>query len=160
MACVTPVAVWQQNKHENVPIYCRGRKHNTACLGNGLQRAWVLRHDEKNPITKYGESTRPGRDLHSELRDSGPPAAAAPATCSLLSVELLQATAPTQWTIRYCPTRGDLHVDRWIDYLMPVEFSGFRPHRTTEPLTLSWSSSSERILTFRLLFPVPCWGFL
>lgn len=156
MACVTPVAVWQQNKHENVPIYCRGRKHNTACLGNGLQRAWVLRHDEKNPITKYGESTRPGRDLHSELRDSGPPAAAAPATCSLLSG---YSTDPMNHSVLSQP-RGSLHVDRWIDYLIPVEFSGFRPHRTTEPLTLSWSSSSQRILTFRLLFPVPCWGFL
>lgn len=56
-------------------------------------------------------------------------------------------------------TRGSTR-GRWIDYLIPVEFSAFRPHRTTEPLTLSWSSSSERILTFRLLFPVPCWGFL
>lgn len=127
MACVTPVAVWQQNKHENVQIYCRGRKHNTACLGNGLQRAWVLRHDEKNPITKYGESTRPGRDLHSELRDCGPPAAAAPATCSLLSVELLQATAP----FNTVPAEG---IYTWTDGSTIWSRLSFQVFDLTEPL--------------------------
>lgn len=103
---------------------------------------------------KVRESTRPGRDLHSEWRATSPPAAAAPATCSLyVSVGLNTAysTGPMNNSVLSQPS-GFLNVDRWIDYLIPVEASGFRPHRTTEPLPLCWAHSSGRRLTDRLSF--------